>query len=107
MVAILPEATVEVSFDRLPITEITGYRVHYSRIENSRKRQDGPGKLFVEVPLTDDPRLSVRIIGLSRGLQYQFQVVAFAEVDGIPVEGVRTTVSDSTIVRIAGNLNFC
>ena len=57
----------------------------------------------MDVPLTDGPRLSVTITGLSGGVQYQFQVVAFAEVDGMPVEGVRTAVSSDTIVRIAGN----
>ncbi len=93
-VEVLSDTEVEVSWMSvaLPLEELTGYRVDYSRVESSRKRQAGETVTF--------PRdVSSRVIGgLISGESYQFQVTALAKtLDGTEVEGEASVVDDSAI----------
>ena len=72
--------SVRVSWDRLDIPEITGYIVYYSLTESSEEEQSD------NVPSSQN---SVIIDNLMNNVEYQFDVVAVAELDGDEVMGFR------------------
>ena len=81
MVEFLPAGLVRVSWDRLDIPEITSYVVYYSRqsaIEES---------LSVNVSSSEN---SVIINDLMPGVEYLFQVIAEAQLDGEILVGERS-----------------
>ena len=85
-VMITPEVvsatSIQVSWDRLDIPEITSYMVYYSQTGNSEK-----------VTTVSSSENSVTIDNLLTDEEYQFQVVAVAELDGNMVMGERSNVS--------------
>ena len=66
--------SVKVSWDRIIIPEITGYTVYYSQTGNRQSEE-----VSVTVPSSADSAL---IEGLVVNVEYQFQVVAVAELEG-------------------------
>ena len=76
--------SVNVSWESLDTSLITGYIVYYSPTE-----RDGEEQLFT-VPNSQN---SVIINDLMSGVEYQFQVVAVAELDGDVVTGERLAIS--------------
>ena len=90
---VLSSISVRVSWDRLEIPEITGYIVYYSRTGNSEMATI---ETSILVTVIDSEETFVVIDYLSSGVEYQFQVVAVAELDGdIYVRGPRANVSVS------------
>ena len=83
VVEIVSDTSVRVSWDSVDIPEITGYTVYYSQTGN-RKRQSEES---ITVPSSDN---SVVIEGLLNNVEYQFQVVAIAELDGDVIIGQRS-----------------
>ena len=84
MLEVVSATSIQVSWDRLDIPEITGYMVYY--------RQTGNSEIFTTVPGSKN---SVTIENLLMDVEYQFQVVALAELDGDVVMGERSNVSIS------------
>ena len=74
---------MNVSWERLDTSLITGYIVYYSPKENN-----GEEKSLNVSSLQN----SVIVRGLTTDVEYQFQVVAVAELDGEVVMGVRSNV---------------
>ena len=72
---------MNVSWERINTSLITGYIVYYSPTEN-----DGEEKSFNVSSLQN----SVIVSGLTTDVEYQFQVVAVAELDGEMVLGGRS-----------------
>ena len=85
-VEVVSDTSVRVSWDSVDIPEITGYIVYYSQTGN-RKRQSEES---ITVPSSDN---SVVIEGLLNNVEYQFQVVAIAELDGDVIMGQRSLLS--------------
>ena len=79
-VEISSATSVRVSWDRLDIPEVTGYIVHYSQIQRDIKH------IF-------SLENSVIIDNLLSDVEYQFEVVAVAELDGDVVTGYSETVT--------------
>ena len=75
VVEVVSDTSVRVSWNIVDIPEITGYTIYYSQTGN-RKRQSEES---ITVPSSDN---SVVIEGLLNNVEYQFQVVAIAELDG-------------------------
>ena len=88
MVEQLTATSVRVSWDEIPVDGIT-YRVYYSQTGN-RKRQS------TEMSM-DSTANSVDIDGLDSNVEYQFQVVAVAVVNGQTIEGERSEVNDNSL----------
>ena len=88
MVEQLTATSVRVSWDEIPVDGIT-YRVYYSQTGN-RKRQS------TEVSM-DSTTNSVDIDGLDSNVEYQFQVVATAIVNGETIEGERSEVNNDSL----------
>ena len=82
MLEVLSATSIEVSWDRLDIPEITSYMVYYSQTGNSEK--------FTRVSYLEN---SVTIDNLITNVEYQFQVVALAELDGEIIVGERSNMS--------------
>ena len=82
MVEVVSATSIQVSWDRLDIPEISGYIVYYSQTGNS--------EMATTVPSSKN---SVTIDGLLTDVEYQFQVVAVAELDGDVVMGERLNMS--------------
>ena len=82
MLEVLSATSIQVSWDRLDIPEITRYIVYYSQTGNS--------EMVTTVPHSKN---SVTIENLLTDVEYQFQVVAVAELDGDVVTGERSNVS--------------
>ena len=82
-VEVVSDTSVRVSWDSVDIPEITGYTVYYSQT-GSRKRQSEES---ITVPSSDN---SVVIEGLLNNVEYQFQVVAIAELDGDVIMGQKS-----------------
>ena len=91
-VEIVFDTSVRVSWDSVDIPEITGYTVYYSQTGN-RKRQS---EEFITV---NSSVTSVVIEGLLNNVEYQFQVVAIAELDGNVIMGQRS--NNMTIIVVA------
>ena len=82
MLEVVSAISIQVSWNRLDIPEITGYTVYYSQTRNS------------EMATTVlHSKNSVTIENLLTDAEYQFQVVAVAELDGDVVMGERSNVS--------------
>ena len=79
MLEVVSSTSIQVSWDRLDIPEITGYIVYYSQTENSTTVSDAENSVTIDNLLTN--------------VEYQFQVVAVAELDGDVITGVRSNVS--------------
>ena len=84
MLEVVSATSVQVSWDRLDILEITGYIVYYSQTGNSEM-----------VTTLSGSKNSVTIENLFTDVEYQFQVVALAELNGDVVMGKRSNVSVS------------
>ena len=84
MVEQLTATSVRVSWDEIPVDGVM-YRVYYSQTGN-RKRQSEES---ITVPSSNN---SVVIEGLLNNVEYQFQVVAIAELDGDVIMGQRSMI---------------
>ena len=84
--------SIQVSWDRLDIPEIIGYIVYYSQTGNSEMVT-----IETSVTVIGSEETFVVIDNLRSGVEYQFQVVAVAELDGESnaIMGVRSNVSVS------------
>ena len=82
MVEVVSATSIQVSWDRLDIPEITSYMVYYSQTGNSER-----------VTTVSSSKISVTIENLQTNVEYQFQVVAVAELDGDVVMGERSNMS--------------
>ena len=91
MVEQLTATSVRVSWDEIPVEGIT-YRVYYSQTGN-RKRQST--EMFM-----DSTTNSVDIDGLDSNVEYQFQVVAIAVVNGETIEGERSEANDDSMLVV-------
>ena len=85
----LTDTSVTVSWSPvvIPTFPIETYTVVYSPVSESDRRQDG--EMTAEFP---GSVTSGVITDLDPGLSYQFQVFATVTVDGVPLEGERSTV---------------
>ena len=86
-VKVVSDTSVRVSWDSVDIPEITGYTVYYSQTGNRKRQSEEP----ITVPSSDNS-VHVVIEGLLNNLEYQFQVVAIAELDGDVIMGQRSNV---------------
>ena len=84
MLEVVSATSIEVSWDRLDIPEIIRYIIYYSQIGNSEMSTTVSGS-----------ENSVTIDNLLTDVEYQFHVVAVAELDGDVVMGERSNVSVS------------
>ena len=84
MLEVLSATSIQVFWDRLDIPEITGYIVYYSQTGNSEMETTVPHSKNYET-----------IENLLTDVEYQFQVVAVAELDGESdaIMGERSNVS--------------
>ena len=84
----LTDTSVTVSWSPvvIPNFPIETYTVVYSPVSESRRRQDG--EMTAEFP---GSVTSGVITDLDPALSYQFQVFATVTVDGVPLEGERST----------------
>ena len=82
LLEVVSATSIQVTWDQLDIPEITGFRVYYSQTGNSeiiKEVSDSDNSLIIENLLTD--------------VEYQFQVVAVAKLDGEIIIGERSNVS--------------
>ena len=93
MVLLLSSISVRVSWDRLDIPEITGYMVYYSQTGNFEMVT-----IETSITVTGSVETFVVIDNLRSGVEYQFQVVAVAELDGDVVMGERSAMSMQQII---------
>ena len=93
IVAVLSDTTVQVSWDRLDVPEVTGYIVYYSQTGNSEMVT---AEQSVNI---SNSNASVIIDNLINSTLYQFEVVAVADLNGDVVIGQRSPTS-STIVLL-------
>ena len=100
VVEVVSDTSVKVSWDSVDIPEITGFTVYYSQTGN-RKRQ---GEGSITVPSSDN---SVVIEGLLNNVEYQFQVVAIAELDGDVIMGQRSVLILSRVVVALPTTGTC
>ena len=82
MLEVVSAISIQVTWDQLEISEITRYIVYYS--------QTGNREMITTVPSSEN---SVIIENLLTDVEYQFQVVAVAELDGDVVMGERSNMS--------------
>ena len=82
-------SSVRVSWERLNISEITGYIVYYSQTD----RRQEEGRVTVSSLVS-----SVLIDDLSSYVEYQFQVVAVVEVEGEVLMGQRSMLNSMSII---------
>ena len=92
----LTASSVRVSWDEIPVDGIT-YRVYYSQTGN-RKRQS------TEMSM-DSTTNSVDIDGLDSNVEYQFQVVATAVVNGETIVGERSEVNDDSMLVVTSSMS--
>ncbi len=96
-VGVLNDTAVEVTWKSvaLPLEELTGYRVDYSQVEPSKKRQVGGTNMTGGTETFPRDANSGVIGGFETGVRYQFQVTALAStLDGTDVEGEASVVDD-------------
>ena len=85
MVMATSATSVRVSWDRLDIPEITGYIVYYSQTMNSEM-------VTIETSVrVQSSQNSVIIYNLLTDVEYQFQMVALAELEGEMATGQRSS----------------
>ena len=92
-VLLLSATSVRVSWDRLDIPEITGYIVYYIQTGNSEMVT-----IETSVTVIGSEETFVVIDHLRSGVEYQFQVVAVAELDGDVVMGEKSAMSIKQII---------
>ena len=85
-VEVVSTSSVGVSLNDIDIPEITGY---YSQTRNRRSEE-----LSVTVPSSVN---SVVIGNLVSNVEYQFQVAAIAELDGVVFPGVRSIITAKVV----------
>ena len=90
-VTVLTATSVSVSWDLLPLPEITHYTVYYSQTGN-KGRQRTESNIVVS-----SSESSVVITELITGEEYQFQVVAQALVDNKIILGERSLLTDMSL----------
>ena len=78
---VVSATSIQVSWDRLDIRELTGYIVYYS--------QTGKSEMNTTVSSSEN---SVALNNLLTDVEYQFQVVAVAVLDGETIMGERSNV---------------
>ena len=78
LVEVLTDTAVNVSWGSVTVPGIVSYTVYY----RPAVTVGGQGEQSVTVPSSES---SVVIEGLMTGVQYQFQVAAIAEVDGVAI----------------------
>ena len=84
MVMATSATSVRVTWDRLDIPEITGYIVYYSQTRNSEM-------VNIERSVSvQSSQNSVTIYNLLTDVEYQFQMVALAELEGEKTTGQRS-----------------
>ena len=94
VVTVLTATSVNISWDPLPLPEITQYTVYYSQTGN-REGQMNESNIVVS-----SFENSVVITGLITGVVYRFQVMAQALVDGMIVLGERSLLTDMSLLDI-------
>ena len=82
-VEVVTDVSVSVSWDSLDIPKVTGYTVYYNQTRNGGNEQS--------VNVTNSTNFVV-INNLINNVEYQFQVAAIAELDGILIVGERSIV---------------
>ena len=82
MLEVVSATSIQVTWERLEIPEIIGYRVYYGQTGNS--------EMVATVSGSDN---SVTIENLLTDVEYQFQVLAVAELDGEIIIGDRSNLS--------------
>ncbi len=85
-VDIVTSTSARVSWDAINIPEISGYIVYYS-LTGNRKRQVEQVEECVDVP--GSSTTTVLIEDLVNGAEYQFTVVALANLNGANISGSR------------------
>ena len=90
----LSPTSVRVTWQAIDVPELTGYTVYYSSVSGRKRQAD---EVAVEVPSTQS---SIDITDLTSGVQYQFQVVAMAVLDGVTFVGMRSLVHDQSMLVI-------
>ena len=88
LLMVVSATSIHVSWDRVEISEVTGYRVYYTLTVAVCTCAEQ----FIDVSGSDN---SVTIDNLLTDVEYQFQVVAVAELDGDVIVGERSNVSAS------------
>ena len=86
-VAVVHDIAVVVSWNSIQDYPVDFYTVVYSPVSQRRRRQDG-GEMSAVFP---PPATSGVIGGLDPDTDYQFQVFATVTVDGVTLEGERST----------------
>ena len=84
----LSATSLRVSWDRLDIPEITGYLIYYTQTEMLASE---------ESLMVSSSEHFANIEDLMTDVEYQFQVVAVAELDGDIIMGERSNVSVSRL----------
>ena len=92
MGVVLSDVSVQVFWDSLNIPELTGYTVYYRQTDPTRTATT---ERSVNVSSSDT---SVRIENLIGNVQYQFEVVAVAELDEDVVTGQRSPTFSVSVV---------
>ena len=92
VVALITDALIQVSWDSVMLPELTGYIVYYSQIDPTRTVTT---ERSVNVSSSDT---SARIENLIGNVQYQFEVVAVAELYGDVVTGQRSPTLSVSVV---------
>ena len=98
VIEVVSASSVRVSWEGVDIPEITGYTVYYSQTGNKNRQSE---KLFVTVPSSVN---SVVIGDLVSNVEYQFQVAAIAELDGVGFTGTRSNVT-AKVVALSRDVN--
>ena len=96
MVEQLTATSVRVSWDEIPVDGIT-YRVYYSQTGNWKRQS-------TEMSI-DSTTNSVDIDGLDSNVEYQFQVVAIAVVNGQTIVGERSEVNDDSMLVVTSSMS--
>ena len=91
--------SLRVSWDTIDIPEVTGYVVYYCQ---TGRRLQTEQESMISVPSSVS---SVVIEGLVSNVEYQFQVVAIAELDGDTITGERSMPTKVLVIttQCAGN----
>ena len=98
VIEVVSASSVRVSWEGVDIPEITGYTVYYSQTGNRNRQSE---ELFVTVPSSVN---SVVIGDLVSNVEYQFQVAAIAELDGVVFTGTRSIVT-AKVVALSRDVN--
>lgn len=98
----LDAESVQVTWVQLSSQDIAGYRVYFTRTEDSssiERRQEAGRDSVVDLPAQAN---STRVEGLVRGAQYLFQVVGVVIVNGLKHDGERSNGSTLIAAEVRG-----